>query len=413
MEILLGTILGVIFVSIIVFCFIKLNKNTKDKIVEEKNGKLINNVESTFPDIQIIENNTLAPLEKNKISDSSIEHSIAILDNSISNSIMVGKNIKNATELLNNKRAFFSATKKGTENMIKINGTNERIGTQAINGKFNKQTKFLEENRLIQSSGKDALLNAGFSATSMIVGQYYMNEINNKLDIIKDNIQGISDLLDSEFQGKLGQIISKMQEIIDNKVEILNNEYSRDKRYNEVLDLEQSCTKLLGQANEMIKNNITDENIDYKKYERQTNEIYKWFSRQQILRMLLIKIGDLRYVLSYGNETSKLSHTQYNYYIKQINSVNEELENWHKLMSKKLGIDTKEFRRNGKFYTIKKNTIGKIKEDWAYHKLNNDIVALIDNQSNIERLIPYTNKKQDDIIKIQKYNGKYYNLLNE
>ena len=107
MEILLGTILGVIFVSIIVFCFIKLNKNTKDKIVEEKNGKLINNVESTFPDIQIIENNTLAPLEKNKISDSSIEHSIAILDNSISNSIMVGKNIKNATELLNNKRAFF------------------------------------------------------------------------------------------------------------------------------------------------------------------------------------------------------------------------------------------------------------------------------------------------------------------
>ena len=53
MEILLGTILGVIFVSIIVFCFIKLNKNTKDKIVEEKNGKLINNVESTFPDIKI------------------------------------------------------------------------------------------------------------------------------------------------------------------------------------------------------------------------------------------------------------------------------------------------------------------------------------------------------------------------
>lgn len=410
MEILLGIILGVIFTSIIAFCFIKFKRN---KIVKERIGTLVNNAESTFPAIQIVENNTLVPSEKNKISDPNIEHTVAILDNLTSNSVMTGKNIKNATELLNNKRAFFSATKKGTENMIKVNGTNEVIGTQAINGKFNKQTKFLEENKLIQSSGKDALLNAGFSATSMVVGQYYMNEINNKLDVIEDGIQGISELLDSEFQGKLGQIISKMQEIIKNKIEILNNEYSRDKRYNEVLDIEQSCAKLLGQANEMIKNNITDENIDYKKYEKKTNEIYKWFSRQQILQMLLIKIGDLRYVLSYGNETSKLSHTQYNNYLKQVNSINEELENWHKLMGKKLGIDIKEFRRNGKFYTIRKNTIGKIKEDWAYHKLNNDIVTLIDIQSNIERLSPYTDKKQDNIIKIQKYNGKYYNLLNE
>lgn len=95
-----------------------------------------------------------------------------------------------------------------------------------------------------------------------------MNEINNKLNDLKDEISDISDYLDSDYKSRLVHIISKMKEIIDNKSEILGNDFSINKRYDEILELESECSKLLGQANEIIKNNITEVEIDYNKYEK-------------------------------------------------------------------------------------------------------------------------------------------------
>ncbi|MCI6266124.1 MAG: hypothetical protein MR598_04695 [Erysipelotrichaceae bacterium] len=391
---------------------LKLNKkNTNNE--EKEIGMFVSENKSYFPTIQIIENNTLIPDKKNKINDLEIKKNISIIDNTVVNSSMVGRNLKNSTELLNNNRTFFSASKKGTENMMKVKGTNEVYGTQVIGNKFNKQTKFTNENQMIQKAGKDALINAGFNTASMIVGQYYMNEINNKLDNLKEEINVISDYLDSEYKSRLSYIVSKIKEITENKLEILCNDFSKDKRYDEILELESDCAELLGQANEMIKNNISKKDIDYSKYEKKLKEIYKWFSRQQILQVLLLEIGNLRYVLAKGNETSKLSHTQYNNYLLQSNNINEALKQWHDVISKKLGIDISQSRRNGKFFKARKYTIGKINEDWAYNKLDEEVVKLIENQTNAKKLEPYINNKQDEIIKIQKYNGEYYNLLGD
>lgn len=410
MEIFIIIIL-VIMISISLYFIFKSKTNKNDKINEDKNDLVIDNNINYFPDIQIVEDSTIVPLEKNKIIDKQIKSAISVLDNSVTKTAMTSRNLKNANNILNNKKAFFSTAKKGTENMIRDKSTNTVIGTQMVDGKFSKQTRFLSEDKMIKSYGKDALVNAGFNATSMVVGQYYMSEINDKLEDIQQDINGISNYLDSEYQGKLAQIVSKIQEIIDNKVEILNNEYSRDKRYNEVLDLETNCATLLGQANNMIKESKINEEIDYKKYEENLKEINKWFIRQQILQKLLLEIGNLRYILSNGNETSKLSHTQYNTYLKQTNNINEELTNWHKTNCERLGIDLENSKRKASFYRIKKNTIGRINEEWAYHKLEDNTLSLINGQTNIIKMLPYTKNKQDEIIKIQKYKGEYYNLL--
>lgn len=403
----------IIIVLIIILIYVLKFKKKLDSNKEQKVGLLINNSESSFPTIQIVENKTFVPDEKNKIKDLEIKKAISTIDNTVTNSAMIGRNLKSSTELLNNNRAFFSASKKGTENMMKVKGSNEVYGTQVIDNKFNKQTKFTNENQMVKTAGKDALINAGFSTASMVVGQYYMNEINNKLDELKDEINEITEFLDSDYKSRMAHIISKMQEIIENKTEILTNEFSMNKRYDDVLELESECSKLLGQANEMIKNNIREVDIDYKKYEKQLKKIYNWFSRQRILQTLLLEIGNLRYVLANGNETSKLSHTQYNNYLLQSDNVDEELKKWHNSISQKLGIDVNEARRTGKFFNVKKNTIGKINEEWAYHKLNENVVKLIEHQTNVKKLEPYISKKQDEIIKIQKYNGEYYNLLSD
>lgn len=76
--------------------------------------------------------------------------------------------------------------------MMKVKGTNELLGTQAINGKITQNTKFIREDQMMANVGKDALVNVGFNGASMVVGQYYMNEINVKLENIQHDIDSIS-----------------------------------------------------------------------------------------------------------------------------------------------------------------------------------------------------------------------------
>ena len=80
-------------------------------------------------------------------------------------------------------------------------------------------------------------------------------------------------------------------------------------------------------------------------------------------------------------------------------------------MENKYSIDVEKSRRTDKLYNIKKNTVGKIKEEWAYQKIDEKTVRMIDIQKKSQKMDPYTNEKQDDVIKIQKYNGEYYNVL--
>lgn len=409
----------IIFLIIIVFVYFyfKLRNNQKNKKINNDEIALVKNDTNYFPSIQIIETKNNIPSEKNKIVNKDIKNILMKIDNIVPNSIIMNNNIKTGVELINNNKAFFSAVKKGTENMLQADKSGKVYGIQMRKDSltnrmlFDKQTKFTKEDALVNIAGDNALINAGFNAASMIVGQYYMSEINNKLENIEENISEISNYLDTEYKGKLMYIVSKLKEIIDNKYEILNNEFSKNKRYDEIINLESECAKLLGQANNEIKENMPNKNSDYKNYEKKLEIISKWFERQQLLQRLLLEIGDLRYVLASGNETAKISHTQYNNYLEQSNSIIEQLKKIHIYMSKKFGIDIKKSRMNGRFYKIRKNTLGKIKEDWAYHKLDDNIIKMIEKQTNVKEMNQYTKDKQDEVIKIQKYNGEYYNLL--
>jgi len=414
MELIVGV---VILLIIILFLVLKIS-NKKDSEIEN-NITVVSEEKkpNLFPLIQIIENNQVVPLEKNKIIDEKIKNAISTIDNVAPKSIIAGKNIKKGKQLLDDNRVYFSAIKEGTENMQAVGKTGKVYGTQMIKDKktnrmlFDKQTEFTKEGALVKSAGKDALVNAGFNAASMVVGQYYMAEINSKLENIENSINDISDFLDSGYQSKLMYIVSKLKEIIDNKVEILNNSVSTKKRYDEIIDLEKECTILLGQANEKLKKEIPDNEVDFKNYKSILEKISKWYTRQQVLQRLLLEIGNLRYVLACGNESSKLSHTQYNNYLEQSNSVINKLENFHAIMENKYSIDVEKSRRTDKLYNIKKNTVGKIKEEWAYQKIDEKTVRMIDIQKKSQKMDPYTNEKQDDVIKIQKYNGEYYNVL--
>ena len=417
MEVFIIIIVGVLIMLIVASILFKFKRKKVNEIVISEINLSTEKSKNYFPTIEIIENNSLIPQEKNKIIDNNIKNAISTIDNVLPKSIIISKNIKTGKELLDNKKAFFSALKEGTENMQAVGKTDKVYGSQMVRDKnskrmlYSKQTEFTKEGALVKSAGKDALVNASFNAASMVVGQYYMAEINSKLENIENKINEVSDFLDSEYQGKMMYIVSKLKEMIDNKVEILNNSVSIKKRYDEIIDLERECTILLGQANDELSKAIPNVNVDFKIYKSSLENISKWLCRQQLLQKLLLEIGNFRYILSNGNESSKLSHTQYNNYLEQSNYIVNKLENLHSKVGTKYGIDIQKSRRTDKLYNIKKNTIGIIKEDWAYQKIDNKTISMIATQRNAEKMNPYINEKQDDKIKIQKYKGEYYNVL--
>lgn len=80
---------------------------------------------------------------------------------------------------------------------------------------------------------------------SMIVGQYYMTQINNELESISSNISQIIDFQNNEYKSKVFALVSKVKNLSTFQAEILENEELRKPEILNVNHLEQQCTELL------------------------------------------------------------------------------------------------------------------------------------------------------------------------
>lgn len=192
----------------------------------------------------------------------------------------------------------------------------------------------------------------------------------------------------------------------------MSNDESRKNAYNDIKDIETKCAELLGQANIQIGNIIKKE-IDAKQYFDKVKEIDVWQKRQQVMQKLLLQIGDLRFALANGSEKSSLSHNQFNNYLVTTNKINEQLELWHDNYINKLGIDIDKHRKKGSLFKVREKTIGLIKEDWNYNKVEDSTIKQISSQIEPKKYNKLISDKKDDVILIQKYKGNYYNVPND
>ena len=368
-------ILLIFFISMlivgIIYYFYK-NKNNQNNFVienEEQNSLALKEEnESYFPAIQIIENNSIVPSEKYKIKNEVVKSTLSKIDNVAPKTSSIISSSKNVMELAKNGKVLFSASVEDANKMLNAGG-NKFYGTQIskVPGKnknlFTGQTKFTKETGLTKDLTKQQITNVGMNAASMVVGQYYMSEINDKLEDIKDSINSISNFQDSEYLSKLLHTCSKINEITENQNDILANKEARKNAYNDIKDIETKCAELLGQANIQIGKNITDTELNAKQYFEKVKTIEEWYKRQQATQELLLKIGDLRFTLANGSEKSNLSHKQFNNYLDTINKINNQLELWHNNYINKLGIDIDKNRKKASLFKVREKTIGLIKED--------------------------------------------------
>ncbi len=121
----------------------KLNGNSYNNEI----AVIPENTSNFFPFVQIVENSSIIPDEKNKIVDKEVYN--ALINASKAKKIVKG--INKSHKLLDNKIAFFSAKKDGTENMLRVKNSEKLYGIQMDKNLFSKQTEFSSEEDFIKS----------------------------------------------------------------------------------------------------------------------------------------------------------------------------------------------------------------------------------------------------------------------
>ena len=89
---------------------------------------------------------------------------------------------------------------------------------------------------------------AAMGVASMVVGQYYMTQINAEIDEISDGISKITDFQDNEFRSRVFSLVAHVKKITDFQVEILDNDELRLSKIAQLDSMEEQCTQLLGQG---------------------------------------------------------------------------------------------------------------------------------------------------------------------
>lgn len=255
-------------------------------------------------------------------------------------------------------------------------------------------------------------MSSGIAITSMIVGQYYMTQINSELTKINEEISKIKNFQENEYKSKILALIIQVKRISTFQTEIIENYELRKSDINKLGHLEQKCIELLGQANLTIISFTKEEKIDYKEYNEKLAEIHNWYLYQKTLLEILYKIADLKNIL-YFNE---ISNEQLNIipetYTKQVMEVHNLLIKWHKNIIKKLEIDTTNSRRkrdglDGAVHWIP----GLFKDDFKFCKIPEETKIMIEEQTSNYNFMP---RDKDNLfnkdVKIISKDGKVYYL---
>ncbi|WP_207707205.1 hypothetical protein [Peptostreptococcus porci] len=77
---------------------------------------------------------------------------------------------------------------------------------------------------------------------SMVVGQYYISQINAELGEISDGISQIQDFQDNEYRSRIFSLVAHVKKIADFQTEILENDELRISKIAQLDSLEEECT---------------------------------------------------------------------------------------------------------------------------------------------------------------------------
>lgn len=224
--------------------------------------------------------------------------------------------------------------------------------------------------------------NAAMNVASMVVGQYYMSQINDQLADINAGIEKVADFQQTEFKSKVYALVAEVQKSSTFQVETIENDELRNRELSHLKSLEHECAQLLGQANLSLQDISGKKGLDYDAYEKKIGEAENWFQYQQILLEVMYKNSDLSYALNLGAISRENSYALYLPYAKQSEGTLAKLNEWHDEHVKRLEINVEESRRKRQgvegFFM---GALGLFNDDFNYKKMSQSTIARIEHQA--------------------------------
>lgn len=341
---------------------------TENKLVEIKDSKLIARINEAFPHIgqltlnsHYLKNNVQMAQQ---INDFNNQH---------------GGKLYEAIIPANTK-LFYSKSMQGAV----------RGGYLDIN-KQTKQANFMPVDTL-NASDVNAVANLTASAmniASMVVGQYYMAQIDDKLGNIQDDISDIKSFLDDERISKIQQLVINVSVIIKHQDEISTNEYINDKELQKLYDYEEVAGNILTHVNKDISNIIAKESAnDFAEYKKNTENLDKLLKEQEVLIKVMNQISSLKYILFHGSASTEYCYERFNIALNQSSVVKEQIKTYQNKETKAIEVDLEKARYRKSYFldNVVQPVLGVIDENMNYINLEEAFVNKIKKQINNEEL---------------------------
>lgn len=330
-------ILGVLVILTLVFVVVKRIKIKQNDVISQElsatNSNQLSISFSEFP-ISAIEDNT----ELIEIKD---ERMLSRINETMPELVRVAKNTGDAIQKAQNHgEVVYQAIIPAGEKLIKVRGTTDKY-RGLIKGEKGIKEHVQLSKKTVDNTAKIAenALSSAMNVASMVVGQYYMSEINTQLDLINDNISKISDFQDAEYRGKVIALITNVQTSSQFQFEIVENHEMRLQEISKLNQYETTCSELLAQANVTIEKFSKKDTTDFTGYEKDLIEIQKWYEYQQALLGILAQISELKYTYYLGQATMEYCNSIVCKYFEQSLKVSHRLNAWHDANVDKYQID--------------------------------------------------------------------------
>ena len=419
LEILLITILIIIIIVFLIYSKYIIGSVTNDtfnsKIFGKSSHELLK-VENVY-DNQVIVPTMQLPsnliIEKNKLFEITDKSVVARISEVIPHaSELVAKSINNKTL---NEQILYIAKLPQYANLVKSKNTDGAVrgfyrGTNGIKGHANF-VKFDPNNASKAATMANGLAEA-INVSSLIVGQYYLSEINSKLISINDKLDKISDFQNRELKSKILSLLLQVEKITTFSTEIIENDDLRNRKLQTLEILEGTGSQLLQQVNLAISDLIMkNQKIDYKEYQKRVSEFGGLVEYQQVLISILEEISKLTYLLGKGKISNEMSYAVYSKYLEQSTNVHNRLIEWHENQIKIHGIEIDKNRKQKKniegfFATIP----GLVDDKWRYKVLKNNLREKIIAQKETNLLIISNQALYNMNVQIIIKDGKYFYL---
>lgn len=166
------------------------------------------------------------------------------------------------------------------------------------------------------------------AVASMVVGQYYMTEINGKLESISESIDDIKNFQKTELLAQISTVVRESRQLSVYNDEIMESASERQLARHRASDFEEKSGELLDQINSLIRLELVPSS-KFSEYERHTRGLVPLLSSQQVLVATLRELSRLTVVLSRSEVSPERAGATYKELVASSEKVRDNVVEWH------------------------------------------------------------------------------------